>query len=132
MKRHNYLIISLLAVVLVFSACKGGGETFSESQLIGKWKRSVTAPDGTPGYDCYRYDDGGNGVTWDTSEDVAEHEAQPFEWTLNGNKLLIVHIGEMGQRVPKTYTIKQLTTNMLSYEDGYGTKFTFSSFTGNP
>ena len=115
-----------------FSSCSKKPNSFSPDQLIGKWKRSVTATDGTQGYDCYRYDEGGNGVTWDTSEDVSEVEAQPFEWTLNGDKLLIVHIGEMGQKIPKQYTINQLTATILSYEDNYGTSFSFSKFTDEP
>ena len=84
------------------------------------------------GYDCYRYDVNGNGATWDTADDVNENEAQAFTWKLDKDRLTIVHKGEMGQPIPKVYTVKTLTSTTLSYEDDYGATFTFSKFTGKP
>jgi hypothetical protein len=93
--------------------------------MIGKWRRPVVTQDG---YDCYRYDTGGKGVTWDTSDDVTEEEAQAFDWSLNGANLMLTHKGEMGQVIPKSYTVITLNSTTLSYKNEYGEKFTFSKF----
>jgi hypothetical protein len=96
--------------------------------MIGKWRRPVTAQNGSNGYDCYRYDTGGKGVTWDTSDDVTEKEAQAFDWSLEGANLKIIHKGEMGQVIPKSYTVITLSSTTLSYKNEYGERFTFSKF----
>lgn len=132
MRRNNYLLIILLAVVVGFASCGESKQNFSSELLIGKWKRPVVAANGTTGFDCYRYDTGGNGVTWDTSEDVSENEAQAFTWVLNEDRLLITHIMENGGKVPKSYTIKTLNATTLSYVNNHGENFTFTKFTGNP
>lgn len=132
MRRSKYLLINLLAVAIGLVSCGEKKQTFSPDLLIGKWKRSVVAANGTPGFDCYRYDVGGNGVTWDTSDDVSEIEGQAFTWTLSENRLKITHLLEGGGKIPKIYTIKTLNTTTLSYSNDYGESFTFSKFTGNP
>ncbi|MDO4726879.1 MAG: hypothetical protein Q4A56_06645 [Porphyromonadaceae bacterium] len=131
MKKSKYLLITLLTSVLVITSC-GEQKSFSSALLIGKWKRPVVAPDGKQGFDCYRYDNGGIGATWDTSEDVSEGEAQAFRWVLSEDQLSITHLGQMGQEIPKRYTIKILNSTTLSYTDNYGTSFTFTKFTEQP
>ena len=130
MKYYKLLVIAVLSVILL--SCEGGQKTFSSDLLIGKWKRPSVSKKGKTGYDCYRYDVNGNGVTWDTAEDVKESEAQTFTWTLDKDRLTVVHKGEMGQVIPKVYTVKTLNSTTLSYEDDYGATFTFSKFTGKP
>ncbi|HPW90021.1 MAG TPA: hypothetical protein PLJ40_01205 [Paludibacteraceae bacterium] len=55
----------------------------------------------------------------------AKEEAQPFTWSLEGATLTQIHQGEMGQKVPKVYTLKTLNDSTLSYRDDYGVSFTF-------
>jgi hypothetical protein len=93
--------------------------------LIGKWRRQSTI---TIGEDCYRYDANGSGVAWDTGDNVSEAEGQPFTWSMRGATLELIHIGEMGEKIPKIYTLKILNTSTLSYKDEYGVSYTFSRF----
>jgi len=79
----------------------------------------------TDGQDCYRYKADYTGATWDTGEVAGEEEAQPFTWSLEGATLTQVHQGQMGQKVPKVYTLTTLNDSTLSYKDDYGVSFTF-------
>lgn len=92
---------------------------FDGDKIIGKW---------VSGTEYWRYDDDGNGVTWDTKDDVTEEEGQPFTWSFDENtsRLTQIHIMEMGGRVPKYYTITALDDSRMSYKDNYGN---ISSFT---
>ena len=110
------------AVVLLFSSCDFPQISFDENYLIGKWTRPSTLSDGQ---DCYRYNADYTGATWDTGEVAGEEEAQPFTWSLEGATLTQIHQGEMGQKVPKVYTLKTLNDSTLSYRDDYGVSFTF-------
>lgn len=130
MRYYKLLLIGIISIALF--ACEGKQKTFSSDLLIGKWKRPSVSKKGETGYDCYRYDANGSGVTWDTAEDVKESEAQTFTWTLDKDRLTVIHKGEMGQVIPKVYTVKTLNSTTLSYEDDYGATFTFSKFTGKP
>jgi len=130
MRYYKLLLIGIISIALF--ACEGKQKTFSSDLLVGKWKRPSVSKKGETGYDCYRYDANGSGVTWDTAEDVKESEAQTFTWTLDKDRLTVVHKGEMGQVIPKVYTVKTLNSTTLSYEDDYGATFTFSKFTGKP
>lgn len=118
-----------MATVL-FVACKPDTITYDAEDLVGKW---------VSGTEYYRYDASMsnytlsndsivqvNGATWDTGDDVQESEAQPYIWSLDGNQLTLIHIGYMGSRIPKVYTITGLTSNTLSYKDNYSQTFTFT------
>lgn len=107
----------LCVVVLGLASCQKEEEEFSEALLIGKWKCGTL-------YEKYQSDY--TGSTWDTSDDVSESEAQPFTWTLDKTTLTQIHIMEMGANVPKTYYVLTLTSKVLTYEDEYGNKKTFS------
>lgn len=129
MKQHRLSFIRLtffLAMgALCFVGCRPEGADYSPSQLIGKWVRTEN---GTKGTEYYRFDNGDTvltGVTWDVADDVSEEEAQPFEWTLEGDQLTIVHIMEMGGRIPKVYTVTDLAASALAFKDNYGQKFQF-------
>ncbi len=130
---NKYCIVLLLVVISVLGvSCSKERPSFSADMLLGKWKRPIVVSNETKGYDCYRYDSNGVGVSWDTSEDVSEDEAQLFEWNIDNDRLLIIHKGEMGQKIPKTYTVKTLNSTELSYEDNYGNRYSFKKFTQNP
>lgn len=116
MKKLLFLTACLASFVIIsFSSCELPA-SFNEDFLIGKWER----PSSNNGLQCYRYDANYNGVTWDTGEDVSEAEAQPFTWSLEGAILTQVHQGEMGQVVPKVYTLTTLNDSTLSYRNEYG------------
>ena len=122
MKKLVVIAASLASIVLIlFSSCETP-VTFDETLLIGKWTRPSTLSDGQ---DCYRYNADYTGATWDTGEVAGEEEAQPFTWSLEGAVLTQLHQGEMGQVVPKAYTLTTLNDSTLSYRDEYGSPFTF-------
>lgn len=115
MKRILLILLSLATLVMV--GCKSDPVSYTPDQLYGKWQR---------GSEYYRYDSNMKGVTWDTSDDVSEEEAQPFEWSVSGDQLTVIHIMEMGGRIPKVYTITSLTSNILKYQDNYNQQFVFT------
>ena len=122
MKKLVVIAASLASIVLIlFSSCETP-VTFDETLLIGQWNRPSTLTDGQ---DCYRYNADYTGATWDTGEVAGEEEAQPFTWSLEGAVLTQVHQGEMGQVVPKAYTLTTLNDSTLSYKDDYGVSATF-------
>ena len=123
------LFIVLGAIVLLgFSACGGlsGDKEFDETLLYGKWQEGTVYERyfDTPFErvlatgDTVRV----NGITWDTSDDISEDEAQVFNWTLKGSTLTHEHIG-IFESVPKVYTINSLTSNELTYSDSYGNTY---------
>ena len=122
MKKLVVIAASLASIVLIlFSSCETP-VTFDETLLIGQWNRPSTLTDGQ---DCYRYNADYTGATWDTGEVAGEEEAQPFTWSLEGAVLTQLHQGEMGQVVPKVYTLTTLNDSTLSYKDDYGVSATF-------
>ena len=123
MKKLVVIAASLASIVLVLLSSCETPVTFDETLLIGKWTRPSTLND--DGQDCYRYNADYTGATWDTGEVAGEEEAQPFTWSLEGAVLTQVHQGEMGQVVPKVYTLTTLNDSTLSYKDDYGVSATF-------
>ena len=116
-----------IVVAFAFTACDPE-KSFDAALLIGKWER--TSPYATaekPGKECYRYDRGGTGATWDTSEDVPEEDSQTFTWTLEKDLLTLLHDMEMDstKKVPKYYTITALDDKTLTYKDDFKNSFTF-------
>ena len=109
------LILPLLAALMV--SCLPEGQDYTPDQLYGTWVK---------GTEYYRFDSDMTGATWDTGDDVNESEAQPFEWMVDGDQLTVIHIMEMGGRIPKAYTITLLTTNTLTFKDNYGQTFTYT------
>lgn len=116
MKRNLNLLFSFLVMAAVFVSCVPETENFDEAMLIGKW---------VSGTEYYRYDIDKMGATWDTSDDVSEEEASIFEWSLTDDELLLIHIMEIGGNVPKSYTLLQLNSNSLRYEDSFGKQFSY-------
>ncbi len=116
MKRILSYLLSAVLFSALFISCEKDEDFFEEELLIGKW-RSETL--------YYRYDIDYTGVTWDTADDVTEDEAQKFEWTLIKSDLTHIHIMEMGGKVPKYYTVTELTATTLKYRDDFGKNFSF-------
>lgn len=116
MKRtFNYLLAFVIAAMAMVS-CLPEEDFFDEGLLIGKWRS---------GTEYYRYDDGGTGVSWDTSDDVTEEEGQAYTWTLERSELTHIHVVTVGGGVPKVYTVTQLTTTTLKYKDDFNNTFSF-------
>ena len=88
----------------------------SDDQMEGVWQRN-----GTQEY--WRYVvDGHTGVTWDLGEDITEEESNlTFTWSINGDELTDVFTGaQNNQAVPKRYTIKEISSTAMTWEDEYG------------
>lgn len=115
-KTFSYLT---MIVVITFMAvsCEPIEESFDDSLLIGKWQSRTL---------FYKYLVGGSGSTWDTADDVSEAEAQIFSWTLVKSELTHIHVLQIGGSVPKVYTVTELTSTTLKYEDDFGVKFSFT------
>jgi hypothetical protein len=115
-KTFSYLTMVMVITLLAVS-CEPIEESFDESLLVGKWQSGTL---------FYKYLAGGTGSTWDTADDVSEAEAQAFSWTLVKSELTHIHVLEIGGSVPKVYTVTELTSTSLIYEDDFGVKFSFT------
>lgn len=116
----NRLFACLLTFIL-FAACgKDNHLHVSDSQLTGLWIMS-----GSQEYWRYRADH--TGVYWDASQDITEEESNlTFSWSLDEDVLTHVSTGAIGnQAVPKVYTIKDINSNYMRWEDDYGLSYTF-------
>ncbi|MBQ7280197.1 MAG: lipocalin family protein [Bacteroidales bacterium] len=109
--------IIILIATAVFTSCNGlieNEESYNSSDLVGKW-RVVSSQE------YWRYDSGGNGRTWDESQDVHENDETTtrFTWSISGDQLRHVFSGDdVNQAVVQDYTIKSLTSNTLRWNDG--------------
>lgn len=119
MKRLLTILLSFAMIAVLSTSCTED-ETltnFDETLIIGKWKSGTL-------YE--RYDSDNWGATWDTADDVTEEEGQEFTWTITVDQLEQIHIIENGGNVPKVYTITELTSSSLKYEDDYGVAKSFT------
>lgn len=124
MKKIPFLRLTLLLgcyslLILGLVSCEEDTETeviYQESMVIGYWQDSTV-------YE--RYDEDHTGVTWDTSEDVDESEAQSFTWSIDKDILTQIHIMEIGGQIPKVYNILKLTDTVFIYEDDYGVRHSY-------
>lgn len=116
MKKSLRFLLSSVILAFLVVGCMKEEPSFDEQLLIGKWRS---------GTEYYRYDSNGRGATWDTGDDVSEDEAQEFTWTLIKSDLTHIHILEMGGKVPKYYTVTELTATTLRYKDEFGKTFSF-------
>jgi len=120
MKKSYLLLIPLIALLASCSLFEPKEKSFDSSLIYGKWQS---------GQEYWVYETSGTGHTWDEADDVTEAEAQQFVWKIDGSALQITHIGEMGEQIPKDYTLTELSSTTLSYKDGYGKSFTFNKCT---
>ncbi len=128
MKRLFCYLFAVSTIALMVVSCLPIESVFDEELLIGKWQRDYYDNDLKQTVtEYYRYDANGTGATWVPAEDVLEQEAQGFTWTLSSATLTHIHIVTVGNTgLPKTYTVKQLTSTVLEYEDGFGKNFLFT------
>lgn len=114
--------LGVIVVLLALVACVPTDDTvaFDETLLYGEWIEGTV-------HDTYFED--GSGYSWDTSDDITEEEASPFEWSLTSNQLRIIHQLWNGTVVPKTYTVRTLNSSFLIYEDDYGTAHEYKKVT---
>lgn len=117
MKKLTWFLSAIILATVSFTSCDMIEETeYDESLLLGKWQSGTL---------FYRYDTGGKGVSWDTSEDITEAEAQAFTWTLIKDELTHIHIISMGGAVTKIYTVTELTETTLKYRDDFDNVHSF-------
>ncbi|MBI9058398.1 MAG: hypothetical protein JEZ01_11605 [Labilibaculum sp.] len=118
MKRLALIFLSLAFATLITSSCSDDETqaSFDEALIVGKWKSGTLFE---------RYDQDNSGATWDTADDVEEDEAQEFTWTIDKDQLEQIHIIVNGGKVPKVYTITDLTATSMEYEDAYGETTSF-------
>lgn len=111
MKRGGKLVIGLVALLAL---CSCGSEpvtpTFDEALLIGEWIENTVHE---------KYLPEGLGTTWDTADDVAEEEADTFNWSFDGSRLIQEHHMVVGV-VPRILTVTKLDLENLVYEDSGG------------
>ena len=110
MKRLLYFLFAMMLLCGMSACVEKNEDYFDETLLYGRWQEGTVFE---------RYDDTGWGATWDVGDDVNEEEAQPFQWRLEGAKLIHEHIGTF-VTVPKVYTINTLDASQLTYSDEYG------------
>lgn len=119
MKRAIYYLMTLVLFTAVFASCSSNEDSmmYDQNLLVGKWKSGTL---------FYRYNAGGTGGTWDTSDDVTESEATKFEWTLDKSNLTHIYLMETrAAGVPKVYTVTKLTESELQYHDDFGKSYSF-------
>ena len=120
LKLISLAIIAVTTIIVSMSSCSPDSDVeFDKTLLYGKWQENKTK-----NFEVYNSD--GTGYTWDEADDVTEAEAQPFEWTLEGENLTHIHIMEMGANIPKVYTVTKLTATELTYKDDFGKTHTFN------
>lgn len=108
------LLAAVSAIMVACSSKEDDAPSFSSSDLIGTWVVNDTTV-------FWRYDSGGSGQTWDTSEDVQEGDetTMRFTWSLSGDQLSHVFSGdEVHQTVAQDYTILELSGNKMRWNDG--------------
>lgn len=88
---------------------------YSPSLLIGEWLRGTE-------HEVFLEDH--TGLLWKTSDDVCRKEAQPFTWSLDSNRLIMMFKFERGTAVvPRMYVVTYADEESLAYSDAYGNAF---------
>ncbi len=119
MKKVLVVFASMLVLMFIGTSCET--EVYSPVDMVGVWENDDNAGE------YWRYRGDGTGCTWDTGEDVSESEAQEFTWTLVVKTLTQIHIIEISNtQIPKVYTVTELTSSSLVYEDMFGKSYYFS------
>jgi len=130
MKKLLHIILGLL-IVMGFASCHKDPPVvnYDATLLYGKWQEGTVyeryydslIERVMPNGDTVKV----NGTTWDVADDVSEDEAQLFNWTLTGATLMHEHVSTF-TIVPKLYTITELSSDKLVYQDDYGVTHHFS------
>jgi len=117
MRKFSIPLMAIILISAILVSCEKEEVYFDDTLLIGKWQTGSLFE---------RYFENGTGYTWDESDDVSEDEAQDFTWTLLNAELTQIHILEIGGTVPKVYTVTELTSTNLRYEDDFGRSYSFT------
>lgn len=126
MKNKRYIIWALVGILTL--GCLAGCKkrvvhiNVSEGQVVGVWMKKNTR-------EYWRFDSDNTGVTWDESEDISESESNlRFTWEIaNEDELRMVSSGEMGnQFVPKNYTVTEVSSTTMKWEDLFGLTYTLN------
>ena len=126
MKNKRYIIWALVGALTL--GCLAGCKkrvvhiNVSEGQVVGVWMKKNTR-------EYWRFDSDNTGVTWDESEDISESESNlRFTWEIaNEDELRMVSSGEMGnQFVPKNYTVTEVSSTTMKWEDLFGLTYTLN------
>ena len=120
LKKALYYLFMSIAISTLAVSCETLETSFDDAFLIGKWQS---------GTEFYKYLDDGTGGTWDTADAVYEADAQAFTWTLVNAELTHIHILEIGGKIPKVYTVTELTSSSLKYHDDFGVEFSYTKVT---
>lgn len=127
MKHKRTVYMALLAALVCLVAACGDKEnhiSVNPSQVEGLWVKS-----GTEEY--WRYNADYSGVTWDESDSIFEQESNlTYRWSLQQDVLTHVFSGAQGnQAVPKVYTITEISSSLMRWEDDYGLSYTLKKIT---
>lgn len=120
MKKFRYFLIPVIVFSLFLVSCEED-DFFEESMLVGKWQS---------GTEHYRFNGDGSGSSWDTQDVTGEEQAQALTWSLQQAEITIIHVIEIGGSVPKVYTILELNSTTLRWEDDFGRTQTFTKVPG--
>ena len=86
-------------------------EVYDIDMFVGLWQSGSV---------FYRYNADGSGVTWDTADDVTEHEGSKFTWEVKKKRFIHYHRMEISHAIiQKTYNITNLDLMNLEYKDDY-------------
>ncbi|MBR1833898.1 MAG: hypothetical protein IJ785_00075 [Bacteroidales bacterium] len=121
MKNKTLILLAALMALVTFAACDKPVNSINvNADLIpGKWHDTETPTE------FWRFDIGGSGETWDTSEDVQEGEGTNFNWSVLLDQLRIDLYGRMGQHVYYDYTVTYQSADTLTFKDIYDNPRTF-------
>ena len=120
MKKHVYIV--LLAFGALMAAACGRSEihiNVNDDELVGLWQKENSQ-------EYWRYNEDYSGVTWDEAEDITEEESNlVYTWSVtDGDVLRHVFTGaEANQAVPKVYTVKEISSVAMTWEDDYGMRY---------
>ena len=109
-----FLFLCVLSVLMIGCGEKDVEPSFNSADLVGKWQVSNSQ-------EFWRYNSDGSGLTWDEAQDVHEDDetTMRFSWSLSDDRLSHVFSGdEVHQAVVQDYTVKELTSSKLVWNDG--------------
>lgn len=122
MNRFTFAVGCLL--LLSLAGCRKHDDPIvvQESEVYGLWQKAGTQ-------EFWRYNSDHTGVTWDLADDISEEESNlAYTWSLEqSNKLRMVASGAQGnQFVPKSYSITEISSSSMKWDDGYGLSYTLN------
>lgn len=121
MKKKLFIVAAICVALFSLTGCDKDPEVIvNESDLVGKWVKSGTL-------EYWRFDSSRQGETWDEADSVfaGDDGAIRFDWSLSDNEVTCLMRGQMGEVVPKVYTITAISSSAFTWENDYGITTTF-------